>query len=247
MQSNRQIRNSGLFSRTIHVAALFLLITSFSAAALASDEMHIIELSGTGELTLVPDTASITLGVNLRGDDLLALQTATDSAVSNILARLRVLGIDDKNLAATYIRISPRYRYDKAQQQSVANGYEVSRDITVTVNDLTLLSQVMSEASSAGVNIVSPPQLSSSKREETYLKALDLAVNQATQRAQVLADAANVDLGPVIRMRTRQQSYRPERAPMVMRAMASDSPEATYQPGELVVSASVDIDFAISP
>ena len=63
----------------------------------------------------------------------------------------------------------------------------------------------MSEASSAGINIVSPPQLSSSKREETYLKALDLAVNQATQRAQVLADAANVDLGPVIRMRTQQQ------------------------------------------
>ena len=247
MQSNRQIQRSNFFKRTTRLASLCLLFICFSANNLASEEMHVIQLSGSGELTLVPDTASITLGVNVRGDELSALQTATDSAVSNILARLRALGIEDKNLAATYIRISPRYRYDKAQQQSVANGYEVSRDINVTVHDLTLLSQVMSEASSAGINIVSPPQLSSSKREETYLKALDLAVHQATQRAQVLADAANVDLGPVIRMRTQQQSYRPERTPMVMRAMAPDSPEATYQPGELVISASVDIDFAISP
>ena len=247
MQSNRHIRNSGLFSRTIHVAALFLLITSFSAAALASDEMHIIELSGTGELTLVPDTASITLGVTVRGDDLPELQAAADSTVTSILARLRALSIEDKNIAAANIRIAPRYRYDKAQQQSVSNGYEVSRDINVTVHDLTLLSKVMSEASSAGINKISPPQLSSSKREETYLKALDLAVNQATKRAKVLSDAANVSLGPVIRMRTQQQSYRPERAPMMMRVMESDAPEAAYQPGELVISASVDIDFAISP
>ena len=93
MQSNRQIQSSNFFKRTTRVASLCLLFICFSATTLASEEMHVIQLSGTGELTLVPDTASITLGVNVRGDDLSALQTATDSAVSNILARLRALGI----------------------------------------------------------------------------------------------------------------------------------------------------------
>ena len=247
MRSKHQIRNARYFRLISRIAPFIVLFAYFSASTQASEEMHVIHLNGTAELTLVPDTASITLGVTVRGDDLPELQAAADSTVTSILARLRALSIEDKNIAAANIRIAPRYRYDKAQQQSVSNGYEVSRDINVTVHDLTLLSKVMSEASSAGINKISPPQLSSSKREETYLKALDLAVNQATKRAKVLSDAANVSLGPVIRMRTQQQSYRPERAPMMMRVMESDAPEAAYQPGELVISASVDIDFAISP
>ena len=80
MQSNRQIQRSNFFKRTTRLASLCLLFICFSANTLASEEMHVIQLSGTGELTLVPDTASITLGVNSRGDDLSALQTATDSA-----------------------------------------------------------------------------------------------------------------------------------------------------------------------
>jgi uncharacterized protein YggE len=105
----------------------------------------------------------------------------------------------------------------------------------------------MSEAGDAGINTISAPQLSSSQYEESYLKALGAAVHQAKTRAQALAEAADVRLGPVIHMSTQQQSYHPQ-PPMMMRAMASDSPEsATYQPGELVVSASVDVTFAISP
>ena len=247
MQKNRQAPGLRFYQLISVLAASALLSIGFSMPAQASDEVHVIELTGTGTLRLVPDTATITLGVNVRGDDLPALQTAADSAVNNILAKLRALSIEDQDLAATNIRIAPRYRYDKARQESVTNGYEVSRDISVTVRNLTLLSRVISEASDAGINTISPPQLSSSEYEESYLKALDAAVHQAEERAQTLAEAANVRLGPVIRMSMQQQSFRPQ-APMIMRTMESDSPEsATYQPGELVVSASVNVAFAILP
>ena len=132
-----------------------------------------------------------------------------------------------------------------SQQQSVADGYEVSRDIRVTVHDLALLSPVMSEASSAGINRVSPPQLSSSKYEENYQKALALAVEQAKQRATALANAAEVKLGPVVRMSTLENNFRPDQ-PMRM-VMESDAAEAAYQPGEMRVIANVNVAFAISP
>jgi uncharacterized protein YggE len=247
MHKNRHVQGLRYHQLLCALTASFLLCIGLSVPANATEELHLIKLTGTGTLKLVPDTALITLGINVRGNDLSELQFAADSAVNNILAKLRALNIEDKDLAATNIRIAPRYRYDKGRQESVTNGYQVSRDISVTVRNMTLLSSVMSEASDAGINTISPPQLSSSRYEESYLKALGAAVDQAKKRAQRLAEAADVRLGPVVHMTTQQQSYRPQ-PPMMMRAMESDSPEsATYQPGELVVSASVDVTFAISP
>lgn len=244
MQKNRPLVSAYLCRLTGVLAALSMLITCMSASAQAAEDNQVIVINGTGAVTLVPDTASITLGINLRGNELTNLQMAADDAVDTILTRLRALKIDDKDLAATNIRISPRYRYDQSQQRSVADGFEVSRDIRVTVHDLTLLSPVMSEASNAGINRVSPPQLSSSKYEENYQKALTLAVKQATQRATALANAAEVKLGPVVRMSTLEANYRPEQ-PMRM-AMESDASQAAYQPGEMRVTASVNVAFAIS-
>jgi uncharacterized protein YggE len=247
MQKTRHVQGHRYHQLLCAVTASILLCIGFNVPVKASDELHVIKLTGTGTLKLVPDTALITLGINVRGNDLSKLQAAADSTVNNMLAQLRALSIEDKDLAATNIRIAPRYRYDKGRQESVTNGYEVSRDINVTVRNLTLLSSVMSEAGDAGINTISAPQLSSSQYEESYLKALGAAVHQAKTRAQALAEAADVRLGPVIHMSAQQQSYHPQ-PPMMMRAMASDSPEsATYQPGELVVSASVDVTFAISP
>ena len=245
MQKNRSLLGAYLCRLTTFLAALSVLITCLSASAQASEDSQVIAISGTGAVTLVPDTASITLGINLRGNDLTNLQMSVDAAVGTILTKLRALNIDDKDLAATNIRISPRYRYNQSQQQSVADGYEVSRDIRVTVHDLALLGPVMSEASSAGINRVSPPQLSSSKYEENYQKALALAVEQAKQRATALANAAEVKLGPVVRMSTLENNFRPDQ-PMRM-VMESDAAEAAYQPGEMRVIANVKVAFAISP
>ena len=245
MRKNRPFQTAYLCRLTGVLAALSVLIACLSASAQAAEDSQVIALNGTGTVTLVPDTASITLGINLRGNELSNLQTAVDKAVGSILTRLRALNIDDKELAATNIRISPRYRYNQSQQQSVADGYEVSRDIRVTVHDLALLSPVMSEASSAGINRVSPPQLSSSKYEENYQKALALAVEQAKQRATALANAAEVKLGPVVRMSTLENNFRPDQ-PMRM-VMESDAAEAAYQPGEMRVTANVNVAFAISP
>lgn len=245
MKTNRSIRKTPVYRLAGATAALGLLFACLSTFAKASEDTQLIAVSGMGSLTLVPDTASITLGISVRGSELPKMQAAADAVIASALETLQGLNMDDRDLAATNIRISPRYRYDQSLQKSIADGYEVSRDLRVTVRDLTLLGQVMSEASSAGINSVSPPQLSSSKYEDNYQQALLLAVQQAKQRAAALAKAADVQLGPVVRMSTHETSYRPEQ-PMRM-VMESDAPGATYQPGEIQVSAKVNVAFAIQP
>ena len=117
--------------------------------------------------------------------------------------------LKEGDVAATDVRISPRYRYDKVQQQSVADGFEVSRDLQITLRDLSQLAVVMSEVVKLGANSVSPPRLSSSKYEASYRDALELAVKQAKDRAEVLATASGAQLGEVISIDAEQFGNRP--------------------------------------
>lgn len=204
---------------------------------------RLVRVMGSGSVTLQPDTAAIQIGVTARGDDVLAVQSQTNAEVSSILSALRSLGLTEGDVAATDVRISPRYRYDKAQQQSVADGFEVSRDLQITLRDLSQLAVVMSEVVKLGANSVSPPRLSSSKYETSYRDALELAVKQAKDRAEVLATASGAQLGDVISIDAEQFGNRPE--PIALRAMAADSAESSYQVGDLTARASVTVTFGL--
>ena len=176
----------------------------------ADDRSYTMHVSGTGSVELIPDRALIPMGINARGDDIPKLQRETDTRVAELLSVFRALGLPDADLQATDLRIAPRYRYDKSLQQSVPDGFEVSRDLRITLRDLSLLGRVMTAATGAGVNNISPPQLSSSIHEEKYREALTLAVSQARERARVLTGAAAVNLGPVITMAVQGGRPRPE-------------------------------------
>jgi len=228
---------------TIAVVLAWLLMSSGSALAQPAETRDVLRVTGTGVVDLVPDRAVIRMGINARGYDIPSLQRETDQKIADILDGFRGLNIEDRDLKATDIRISPRYRYDKAAQQSVADGFEVSRELNVTLRDLSLLGNLMTSATQAGVNDISPPQLSSSVYEEKYREALVSAVTQARERAKVLTDAANVNLGPVLTLSVQGGHPRPE--PMAMRAMAADEATGAYQTGEIGITATVHVTFAI--
>ncbi len=130
--------------RCLIPAFLTYLALLLAQPTLAESPDRLVRVMGSGSVTLQPDTAAIQIGVTARGDDVLAVQSQTNAEVSSILSALRSLGLAEGDVAATDVRISPRYRYDKAQQQSVADGFEVSRDLQITLRDLSQLAVVMS-------------------------------------------------------------------------------------------------------
>lgn len=210
----------------------------------ASTERHVL-VTGSGTVSLQPDTATIQLGVTARGGDVLQVQSQTNARVAAILAKLREIGLPEGDVAATDLRISPRYRYDKIRQESVADGFEVARDLQITLRDLSLLANVMSQVVELGANSVSPPRLSSSHFEASYQAALKLAVAQARARAETIASASATRLGDVISINVQGANPRPE--PMALRAMAADSAESSYQLGDLTARASVNVKFSLQP
>ena len=71
-------------------------------------------------------------------------------------------------------------------EEQELRGYIAERQLTIEIDDLDKLGALVEGAVAAGVNQVSPPQLDSSKRKETYRQAL-----RAAKMAMPLLEKAN--------------------------------------------------------
>lgn len=220
----------------------FIAIFSIAVQADASDHGR-LTVSASASLPLAPDQAALNLGVSRRGDDVATLQAEVDRVMSDLNQYLLGLDIDSRHIASTQLRIQPIYRYDQKQQQRVSDGYEVTRSAQVMLNELDLLGRIMTDATGLGVNTVSPPQLSSSQQEAAYREALGAAIEQAKERAQVMASAAGAELEGIESIDMSGDS--PSPMPVARMAMASDAENGGYSAGELNVTARVRITFKI--
>ncbi len=222
------------------------LAATFSAAHAHADmpTKH-ISVTGQGEVTVIPDQAELTITITETGESVAALQADSDRRVASVMDALLDQGLANEDIDTTQIRIQPRYRYDKGQQQRLSDGFQVDRTISVMLKDLSKLGAVISDLSRMSVDAVSPPMLSSSKREPAYQEALAAAYQQARARAAVLAQAAGLTLGAAQEINA-GHSPRPP-LPIARMSMAADAESNTFQPGEMAISASVSVVFELAP
>ncbi|MEE4184918.1 MAG: SIMPL domain-containing protein, partial [Gammaproteobacteria bacterium] len=88
--------------------------------------------------------------------------------------------------------------------------------------------------------------LDSSRKRELYREALALAVNDARASAEVIAAAAGGTLGAALSIAAGQTA--PPRPMLRMQAdvaMAAESVPASFTPGELTISASVNAIYEL--
>jgi len=120
----------------------------------------------------------------------------------------------------------------------------VSRQVQVELRDLEQLGPLLERAVDAGVNQVNDPVLDSSRRKVLEREAMTKAVEDARLNAETLARAAGAKLGAV---RTLNGSSSTPPMPMYRRgavmADAAMAAEATYQPGDMKFSATVNAEY----
>jgi len=203
-----------------------------------------VTVSGSGEVAAEPDLAHVTLGVEARKPTMAEARTAVAATVDRVLALTRDLRIDPKLVNATRVQVQPEYSWNEKDRKRVLLGYIVSRQVQVELRDLEQLGPLLERAVDAGVNQVNDPLLDSSRRKSLEREAMAKAVEDARLNAETLARAAGAKLGPV---RTLNGSSSAPPMPMYRRgavmADAAMAPEATYQPGDMKFSATVNAEY----
>src|SRR5262249_30389577 len=113
-----------------------------------------ISVTGVGRVTLTPDRALFTAGVQTMAPTVSAATQENATLMAAILAALRKAGAADKDLRTSSLAINPQQSYQEGRAPKIV-GYQVSNDVTVTRDDPASIGRLIEAAVGAGANTVS--------------------------------------------------------------------------------------------
>jgi uncharacterized protein len=149
-----------------------------------------ISVSGTGVVSVVPDRAQVSAGVETRAATAQSALAANSTAMQRVIDALRKAGGEE--VTTQVVSLSPRTA-DGGRPDGFVASNAVSAETT-----LANAGALVDAAVAAGANTVWGPSLSRSDADRLYRDALEKAVVDAKLRATVLATAAGRSVGRVV-------------------------------------------------
>jgi uncharacterized protein YggE len=238
---SQAIRTAGALALGAFVVAVAAIAVRPGAAAGApavdGTIPHVITVSATGSVTLVPDVARVSVGITVNKPTVKAARDAAGTAMNAIIAGLKALGIDDKDIKTTGIDLNPQYNVGGTK----VVGYLMSERLQVTVRDLDKAGDVVDTATAKGATNVDGMWFEVADPAKAMDQARAAAIAQARTSAQAMAAAAGVTLGAVVSISESSATYPVQYA---YGAAARDS-ATPVEPGTQDVQATVTVVFEI--
>ncbi|KMY52048.1 SIMPL domain-containing protein [Peribacillus loiseleuriae] len=152
------------------------------------------KLTVIGEATIQasPDQAIITLGAITENKDPTIAQQQNATAMANILKGLASLGIPDDQIKTKEYRMDPQYDYLDGKE--IFRNYKVHHILEIRTKNIDRVGSMIDTSIKNGSNSVSNIRFSLSQHDMYYNQTLELALQNAKQKALALAKAADVTL-----------------------------------------------------
>ena len=206
-------------------------------------ESRFITVAGEGRAEVVPDMATVTIGVQNRAKSASAAMDLVAGATRKVLDQLTVFGVDDKDIQSTGLSLHPVYeRRNNSNQPPEVVGFSASINLSVKLRNLERVGDVLDKLVDAGATGIQGISFSSSDTSVAMDAARTAAIKDAMHRAQIFAEAAQVELGEVIEISSVSGNSGPPQF-MRMEAMAVDS--VPIAPGTLGLSVQIRIKIAL--
>jgi len=163
-----------------------------------SNPARTINVNGTGRVTIVPDIATINIGVRTESEvvtDALDENSAKANMISDVL---QDLGVAEEDIQTSNFNVFPSDQYNPMTGQVEGRTFVVENTVNVTVRDLTTLGDVLSAVVNAGANSIYGITFDVDNREDAIAEARKLAIEDAQAKAEAIAEEAGVELGELI-------------------------------------------------
>jgi hypothetical protein len=194
-------------------------------------------VSDTGKVTVVPDIAKVTIGIEEQGQTLKQVQNSVNAKSKTLTDSFKKLGIDEKDIKTTNYSVYPEYNYESTPYR--INGYRVSTNYEVKITDFGIVNEVLTMATQSGANVIGSIsfEINDKTKEEMTQKAREEAVKLAKAKAEGLAKAAGITLGKIINVTESQGVDYPR--PMM------ELEKANITPGETEISVTVTLSYSL--
>jgi len=209
-------------------------------------KMPTINVQGEGRANVAPDLATVSLGVTTQAPT--AAQAMADNAARQtaVIDALRAQGVAPADLQTQGLSLSPMQDFSREGQPPVITGYQAQNIVTARVRDLERLGPLLDTMVAAGATDVQGVSFSREDAAATEDRARTEAVSEARRRAEVIANAAGMELGPLVSLTDTSMSEGPR--PLAMMARAADAETSTpVATGELTLTAQVTGVWSLVP
>jgi uncharacterized protein YggE len=240
--------------RSIGVGAVVALGAWMIAAAalaqsgpLAGSSVPAIAVSGNAEVAAAPDRAMVSLGAVVESKQAQDAQKHIAQIMQRVIKDIKAQGIPEEKIRTAGLSLNPVYSHPapRAGQEPEAPriaGYRASNTVRVQVDDLERVGGVIDAGIAAGANQLNG--LAFDLRDDLKFRkqALQLAAQEARSKAEAIAAALSLQLGEVIEIR---EESGPTAYPAERRLAAPSAAGTPIQPGQVQVSAGVQVRFRL--
>lgn len=192
--------------KTILYLLGIVLLTSIVIVAILRDRIvnvpqWQVNVTGQGKVTYQPDTAEVTIGVQVdRANSAeLAMKQLSDK-MDKIITAVKAADVPAEDITTQNFSLYPQYDYRDGVQTS--GGYSANQQVVVKVKEIDnskeKLGKVVGEATKAGANQIMGISFTTSNIEYLKQQARIEAIKDARGKAGSLANAAGVRLGKVV-------------------------------------------------
>jgi len=180
----------------------FVCVTAIVVVALLRDRItnapyNQVTVTAQGKVEVKPDIALVQLSVTTPRQ--ITSAQAFDKNVqtmNQVIAAIKKLGIDEKDLKTTSLRLNPSYEYKDGTSRLI--GYEAYQELTVKVRDLKKISEVVSTGTGEGINQIGGISFTIDDFEKYKALARAEAVLAAEAKAVEISSLTGMRLGKLV-------------------------------------------------
>jgi uncharacterized protein len=168
----------------------------FSVNSTVTNKTDVFTVTGEGTVLIKPDIAYVNVGIQKSATTVKQAQSQINEVMNQIVAGLKTLDVDSKNIQTTNYYINPNYDWKDGTQK--ITGYSASTQLKIKITDLDKINDVIDSATTNGANQVSNITLDVDNRDEAEDSARKDAIAQANKKAEAAAKSAGFKLGKII-------------------------------------------------
>lgn len=235
------------------LAVAFFVFASYngyqSVSYRSGQQPIIVNVSGTGTVSISPDTVYASIYVTSNNTSANVSQNLNSVKVSAVMNALEGIGILPSQIQTTYYTVQPLQVWKNNSYVNV--GYQASEGILVTSPDVGMAAGIAQAAISAGGNGTSISNIyfgaSNSSQQVAQSSAIGLALGDAMSKAQAIASATGTRVGRPVTISEYYPSSRIFYYPNAVAGLSSSAAiPPQISPGNVTVTAQVTVEYSLN-
>ena len=232
---------------------LMLVIVSLAGCSPGNQEVNFssqqegIWVTGQGKVIAIPDITTLRLGIEAQEASVAEAQSKAAQAMNRVMTALTENGVAEKDIQTQYFSIRRVTKWDREKEKETIVGYKVTNMVTAKIRDIDKAGSIIDVVVEAGGDLTRIDSIDFSVDDPSayYEEARQEAMAEARNKAEQLAEMAGVTLGKPTYISEGIQVPPITRGVVYEEVPVAPAPETPISPGEMEISLSLQVAYAI--